>query len=116
MQTLWILAAMIYAPSGGGEKVIDPNAVPMGPALERGAPEVQHTVKNVKLPPLPEHPEPPPGTSVAHIHGAGGPLDPVFPATPTGDGPPIALKAAGAALLLGLLALLGWTLRRRACA
>ncbi len=33
MQVIWILAALVAAPATGGDKVVDPDAKPMGPAL-----------------------------------------------------------------------------------
>ena len=118
MQVIWILAALVAAPATGGDKVVDPDAKPMGPALVRGAPETQHTVRDEPLPPLPEHPEPPPGTLDVHDHGAAakgatGQAGPMFPAEPGGDELGAGAKAAGALGIVALAGALAWAVRRR---
>ncbi len=120
MHMIWILAALVAAPTAPPDKgvdpkdkVIDPNAKPMGPALDRGAPEVHHTVKDVPLPPLPEHPDPPPGTHEAHTDAPGGGNSPVFPAEPRGEEMSTAAKTATAGGAIALIIALAWLVRRR---
>lgn len=123
MELIW-LVAMIGSPSAveaveaaPAQKIVVKGALPMGPALPRGAPAEVHPVQPpaeaAKLPPLPEHPVPPPGTErVLEAGDDRRQRAPMFPAAARAksSGNVWILGAVG---VVGAIALLAILLRRR---